>query len=73
MNRSVSFVWVALVALFTVRPASASPGSIVLPLGMYLGLLPSLQVEFGGRTHTLLLDTGGGLTVVTPASVAAIG
>jgi hypothetical protein len=40
---------------------------------MYLDLLPSLQVEFGGRIHTLLLDTGGGLTAVTPASVAAIG
>ena len=72
MNRSALVASVALVALFSVHRASARTGPTVIPLGTYLGVLPSVQVRFGGREHTMLLDTGGGLTVVTPATAAAI-
>ncbi len=73
MNR---FLWVfsaALAGLLVMHPAAARTRPTVIPLGMYLGVLPSLEVRFAGGEHTMLLDTGGGLTVVTPATAAALG
>lgn len=52
------------------RPPAAAP--VVIPLRPYLGVLPSLQLDIGGRPHTFLLDTAGGLTVVTPQLAGAI-
>lgn len=73
MNRFALIASIALLALLGIHRASARTGPTVIPLGTYLGVLPSVQVRFAGRTHTMLLDTGGGLTVVTPASAAAMG
>lgn len=73
MNRSAWPLCAALTGLLAVHPAAARTRPTVIPLGMYLGVLPSLEVRFAGGEHTMLLDTGGGLTVVTPATAAAVG
>ncbi len=48
-------------------------GPVITPIATYLGALPSLQVLIGGQQSTLLLDTGGGLTMLTPETAKALG
>lgn len=48
-------------------------GPTVLPLEKYLGVVPSMQVRLGDRDVTFLLDTAGGLTVLTPQTARSIG
>lgn len=45
----------------------------VIPLSPYLGVLPSMQVQMGGHPTTVLLDTAGGLTVLTPGGADKAG
>lgn len=43
------------------------------PLGDLLGTLKTIEVDIGGEAATMILDTGGGLTVVTPEFANRIG
>ena len=45
----------------------------VIPLTSYLGAVPSMQVQLGDRPATVLLDTAGGLTVLTPGGADKAG
>jgi hypothetical protein len=45
----------------------------VIPLTSYLGAVPSMQVQVGDRPATVLLDTAGGLTVLTPGGAEKAG
>ena len=73
MTRSKLALWATLTTVSIIAADAAPTRPTVIPLGMYLGVLPSLEVRFAGRERTVLLDTGGGLTVVTPATAGAIG
>ncbi len=73
MRRLQQVMFAALTSVLVTDPAAARTRPTVIPLELYLGVLPSLEVRFAGGEHTMLLDTGGGLTVVTPATAAAIG
>jgi hypothetical protein len=54
--------------------AAPSPDSpAVIPLKPYLGALWSFDGVVGGREGLFLLDTAGGVTVVTPAQAEAAG
>ena len=56
-----------------VHAADEQISPVVIPLATYLGALPSLQVSIGGQQLTFLLDTGGGLTMLTPETAKALG
>src|SRR6185436_4929083 len=56
------------------RPAEASPAQpsgaakpVTIPLRRYQGRLRTVRVVIGGVAHEFLFDTGGGLTLVSPA------
>ena len=53
--------------------AYAAEHPIEIPLTAYLGAIPSLKVDVGGKPATFLLDTAGGLTVVTPDTAKVLG
>ncbi|WP_250623635.1 retropepsin-like domain-containing protein [Pinirhizobacter soli] len=53
--------------------AYATEHPVEIPLTAYLGVLPSLKVDVGGKPATFLFDTAGGLTVVTPDTAKALG
>jgi len=38
-----------------------------------LGRAPTIKVEIGGKTYPFLFDTGGGVTIITPAIAKQIG
>ncbi|PTS89718.1 hypothetical protein DBR17_02710 [Sphingomonas sp. HMWF008] len=44
-----------------------------IALSPYLGVLWSFEAELGGKKRVFLFDTGGGITVLTTESAAAIG
>lgn len=52
--------------------ASAQDGPRTAQLGDLFGIR-TVEVAVGGRTHTFLLDTGGGVTTISPALAEAIG
>lgn len=54
------------------RPAQADR-PVVIPLEPYLGVLWSFEGRVNGREGRFLLDTAGGLTVVTPEGAKAAG
>ncbi|MFT4076653.1 MAG: hypothetical protein QM647_14110 [Asticcacaulis sp.] len=45
----------------------------VIPLSPYLGVIWSFQAEVKGKPETFLLDTAGGITVITPATATEMG
>ena len=57
----------------TVRAGDERNEPVIIPILSYLGALPSLQVSIGGQQSTFLLDTGGGLTMLTPETAKALG
>jgi predicted aspartyl protease len=65
----------AAITLLTPVPAGAAAAarSTVIPLSLYLGQFLSLDVSLHGRSERFLLDTGGGVSVVTPAFAARAG
>jgi hypothetical protein len=66
----------ALLALAAVPQtrAAAEPGApVTVRLRPYLGTLYQLDVQIAGRTEPMLLDTAGGVTVLSPAASARSG
>lgn len=68
---SIAFV-IALGAVGVSHAAEPAP-AWVIPLTSYLGAVPSMQVQVGGSPATVLLDTAGGLTVLTPGGADKAG
>jgi hypothetical protein len=59
-----------------VSPVFASGESddpVVVPLVPYVGRLVTVAARLGGQSLTLLLDTGGGQTLITPQVAARLG
>ena len=56
-----------------IHAADEHKAPVIIPIAAYLGVLPSLQVSIGGQQSTFLLDTGGGLTTLTPEIAKALG
>jgi len=54
------------------RPAP-KPEPVVIPLKPYVSLLRTVDVTVDGQPRSLLLDTGGGLVLVTPVVAKAMG
>jgi hypothetical protein len=54
-------------------PAAAQEQASVVPLGDLLGVLRTVEVRVGDQDATMILDTGGGVTVVTPDLAGRIG
>jgi len=52
---------------------AADEGSVVITLEPYLGRLVTVRAMVGREKLTLLLDTGGGQTLITPSAAARIG
>lgn len=65
-------VVIALGAAGVSRAAQPAP-AWVIPLTPYLGTVPSMQVQLGDHRATVLLDTAGGLTVLTPGGADKAG
>ncbi len=51
------------------QPASAA----TIPLGDYLGVLNTIDVTVAGEASRMILDTGGGVTAITPDLAQRIG
>ena len=56
-----------------IRAADEYKAPVIILIGAYLGVLPSLRILIGGQQSTFLLDTGGGLTMLTPETAKALG
>ncbi|HEV2681145.1 MAG TPA: hypothetical protein VGV14_11640 [Rhodanobacter sp.] len=65
-KRSWSIAFVVALGAVGVSHATVPAPAWVIPLTSYLGAVPSMQVQVGGNSATVLLDTAGGLTVLTP-------
>jgi len=52
-------------------PASESGGSV--PLGTFRGMQPTLRATVAGHEGTYLLDTDGGVTIISPAMAKFVG
>jgi len=65
-KRSWSIAFMVAVGAVGVSHAAEPTPAWVIPLTSYLGAVPSMQVQVGGSPATVLLDTAGGLTVLTP-------
>jgi hypothetical protein len=67
---AVAFAAIAFAAASTV--AAQEPVTAV-PLGDLLGVLRTVEVRVGDQDATMILDTGGGVTVITPNLAGRIG
>ena len=67
MPRRISAI-LAVTALTLAAPAMAQ----TTPLGDYFGI-PTVEVTLAGETGPFLLDTGGGISVISPALAEAAG
>jgi len=70
--RELAALGVALGFVAASHAATPAP-ALVIPLTPYLGAIPSMKVQLGGKASTVLLDTAGGLTVLMPSGVAKAG
>ncbi|MBY8823432.1 aspartyl protease family protein [Sphingomonas colocasiae] len=52
-------------------PVARSP--VTIALGDYLGVLKTAEIRIGDERATMILDTGGGITVITPEFARRIG
>jgi hypothetical protein len=71
--RAGLFGFIAAIGLVATSHAEAPAPALVIPLKSYLGAIPSMEVQLGGKPSTVLLDTAGGLTVFMPSGVAKAG
>lgn len=63
----------AAVVLATGSNAAAQEPKAVVPMGDLLGVLRTVEVRVGEQDATMILDTGGGVTVITPDLAGRIG
>ena len=70
-----SGVVLSAVAMAWVYPARGTAQARSVPLSDYIAGFRTVEVGLGrsGETHTFLFDTGGGITVLTPATAAELG
>jgi hypothetical protein len=54
---------------FATQPASAAGG---MALGTFRGMQPTLTVTVAGHEEPFLLDTGGGITIISPTLAKAV-
>ena len=59
--------------LFVIAPAAQVQEASSVPLGDLLGVLRTVEVRVGDQDATMILDTGGGVTVITPDLAGRIG
>jgi hypothetical protein len=71
-HRRLAAAFVAVV-LATGSPAAAQQEASVVPLGDLLGVLRTVEVRVADQDATMILDTGGGVTVITPDLADRIG
>ena len=67
---------VALLCEFLVTAAyaaSAAKTGVSIPLGTFRGVQPTLNASVAGHERTFLLDTGGGVTIISPTLAQAVG
>lgn len=75
----VTFHTLGLVAIAACAPAAEhtatadDPAAVTIPLRPYVGRLVTVAAVVGGDSLDLLLDTGGGETLITPQVAAALG
>ena len=67
---AVAFAAIAFAAAST---AAAQEPVTAVPLGDLLGVLRTVEVRVGDQDATMILDTGGGVTVITPDLAGRIG
>lgn len=60
-------------SLACVPQALAQSNPTTITLSPYLGVVWSFEAELDGKRQVFLFDTGGGITVITPTTAAAIG
>ena len=60
-------------AVLTTGSSAAAQAPETVPLGDLLGVLRTVQVRVGEQDATMILDTGGGVTVITPELAGRIG
>jgi hypothetical protein len=69
-------IMIALLCEVFVTAASAAHAAKVgasLPLGTFRGLQPTLNVNVAGHERTFLLDSGGGVTIISPTLAKSVG
>lgn len=72
IHRRLAAAFVAT-ALAAGSSAAAEEPGVVVPLGDLLGVLRTVEVRVGSQDATMILDTGGGVTVITPDLADRIG
>jgi len=71
MGFRFSAVLAAALAISNAATAQTAPRTV--PLGDLLGVLRTVEVRVGAQDATMILDTGGGVTVITPDLAERIG
>lgn len=67
-------VWIFPWALSASLAAAAVPApEATIPLSLYLGKMTALPAMVNGRSGSYFFDTGGGVTIISPATAAAGG
>lgn len=62
------------IGMMAAQSGAVSPQpEAVIPLSLYVGKLTAMEATVNGRTGTYFFDTGGGVTVISPATAAAGG
>jgi predicted aspartyl protease len=76
-SRVRAAMFAILMSLIATPPKSAEMPGVPAPratsLRPYLEVIPSLTVNVGGVSGRFLLDTGGGITAISPAFASSIG
>lgn len=72
-NRLATAFAATSLALAAGSTATAQEPAAIVPLGDLLGVLRTVEVRVGDQGATMILDTGGGVTVITPDLAGRIG
>ena len=66
-------IFAALGVCWNAPARAETPGPVTIPLSPYLGVIWSFQATVKDKPETFLLDTAGGVTVITPQTAAELG